>query len=624
MKKLLGILVMVSAVLTACSDLGISGKDNLEKLEKMCDKINGDIASIQTIASALYDNNYVKSITSPAEGGKTTVTFNSGKTVTVSTGEAASCPLIGICKDSDGLYYWTLDGKWILNDEGGKLVAAGPETDGAMPRLRIEDGCWALSCGDGGGWQKLGEAEARDDVSLFKSVEYDDQESAAFILNDHSVLTFSWSSKLDVTFDKELPLTMDPNSTLEVGYTVEGASDNVNLVVESSADLEVETIADDKFSGKIRIKSGEIIDESSQVVVTVSDGANAIARILTFVPSADVFKVDPKEITVSGRGCNFELVILTNIGYKLTNTPEWIKEADVRKGDKPHTFVHVFNVEANTTTEARRGTVVFCTDTQVCVGISVTQNVAQETEAVPFHHRSLAMRFTADWCGYCPNMASALDLAVEKMPDRLEVLSVHCDGALVFGESSVLANQYGITGFPTGIIDGRKILYNDDSQEYMAQLVEQFSQETENTYSTASGIGISSSAEGRKLTAKVIAKFNYADSYKLTALLVEDNVVGYQADYASGSSYTYVHNSIVRMSLSKIRGESIITTLENESKEFTFTAEVPDKFNLQNMRIVVYIQRPFGSMEKIQSGNFGDYYVDNSASAKIGGILGIK
>ena len=39
------------------------------------------------------------------------------------------------------------------------------------------------------------------------------------------------------------------------------------------------------------------------------------------------------------------------------------------------------------------------------------------------------------------------------------------------------------------------------------------------------------------------------------------------------------------------------------------------------MRILVYVQRPFGSQPIVGGTSFGNYYVDNSVSGKLGANL---
>ena len=41
-----------------------------------------------------------------------------------------------------------------------------------------------------------------------------------------------------------------------------------------------------------------------------------------------------------------------------------------------------------------------------------------------------------------------------------------------------------------------------------------------------------------------------------------------------------------------------------------------------NLKILVYIQRAYGSQTVIRSADYGDYYVDNCAAGKAGGRLG--
>ena len=39
------------------------------------------------------------------------------------------------------------------------------------------------------------------------------------------------------------------------------------------------------------------------------------------------------------------------------------------------------------------------------------------------------------------------------------------------------------------------------------------------------------------------------------------------------------------------------------------------------MRVFAYIQRTFGSFPRRQNGNFGDYFIDNCATAPVGDLL---
>ncbi len=628
MKKIMLVLAAAAVIFSGCTD--ILGGADLEKLDEMTAKVNSDLTAVQNLVKALNDNNYVTNFTPKKEDGVDvgyTVVFNGGRRVTVIPGDLGSCPALAAAADDDGLYYWTVDGGWLTGADGGKLLVKGQDKkagrEGVVLQTKIEDGFWYVSSDAGGSWMKLGEAKADDGVSLFKGMENDD-DNVYFMFHDGTELKASRHGILDISFDMELPLAIDPDSAIEVGYTVQASAKKTTVNVESTSDLVAEAVADDMFSGKIKIQSGPIVDAESQVVVTVSDGENTIEKILNFVPTAPVFELSPKEVAVSAKGGNFEITVLTNIGYEISGMSDWLSEVEVRDGEQPHTVVHVFKAEANPTEEERRGMVSLCNDNQVCLAVPVVQKAKVPTDGKSFHHRSVAMRFTADWCGYCPHMASALEIASENMGDRLEVISVHGDGALYFDQSGYLASQYLIDGYPTGIVDGRRKVENYADQNYIAQLVDEFSLETEDTYSTSGGIAFSSSVDGRNVSVSVEAYLKLADSYKITALLVEDAVVARQADYTNGTQNDYVHNGVARIALSNVLGDGFETTSPDDVKEFSYSAAVPEKYNLDNMRVVVYIQRAFGSQEKIQSGRYGDYYIDNSASGKVGEKVDLK
>ena len=56
-----------------------------------------------------------------------------------------------------------------------------------------------------------------------------------------------------------------------------------------------------------------------------------------------------------------------------------------------------------------------------------------------------------------------------------------------------------------------------------------------------------------------------------------------------------------------------------EEKNFSLTGVLPIGCNPNNLEVLVYVQRPFGSQPRKQSHSYyGDYYVVNSRSAALG------
>ena len=168
MKKLHILLLAAVALLTSCHKDILADIDSLkadvndlqtriEHLEQQCKQMNTNIASLQTIVSTIQQNDMIANLTPIISGSDTTgytLTFLSGTAITIHNGEKgndAAAPIIGVRQDTDGIYYWTLDGEFLLAD-GNKIPVNG--TDGITPQLKIDptDGYWYLSL-NGTDWQ---------------------------------------------------------------------------------------------------------------------------------------------------------------------------------------------------------------------------------------------------------------------------------------------------------------------------------------------------------------------------------------------------------------------------------------------------------------------------------------
>ena len=191
MKKLLAFAALFAVVaLTSCKydddDLwnSVHGLENrIAKLEELCKQMNTNISSLQTIVTALQNNVYVTGTTPLMQDGKEigyTITFSKGNPITIyhgkdgQDGEDGTTPIIGVKKDTDGVYYWTLNGEFIVVD-GGKIKAEGKDgtngTNGTTPQFKIENDYWFVSYDNGANWTQLGKDGIGGD-SMFSGVDY--------------------------------------------------------------------------------------------------------------------------------------------------------------------------------------------------------------------------------------------------------------------------------------------------------------------------------------------------------------------------------------------------------------------------------------------------------------------
>lgn len=146
-------------------------KNKVNELEnrvaKLESAVNANTQSILALVEASKSNDAVTGFSELNDKSGYIITFASGKSITLYHGKNGSTPAIGVKADSDGIYYWTVDGEWLLS--GGKKVKAEGK-DAVTPKFKIENDNWFISHDGGKTWTNLGKAKEKD---IFKSVSLD-------------------------------------------------------------------------------------------------------------------------------------------------------------------------------------------------------------------------------------------------------------------------------------------------------------------------------------------------------------------------------------------------------------------------------------------------------------------
>ena len=250
MKKLLAFAALFAVVaLTSCKydddDLwnSVHGSENrVAKLEELCKQMNTNISSLQTIVTALQNNVYVTGTTPLMKDGKEigyTITFSKGNPITIyhgkdgQDGEDGTTPTIGVKKDTDGVYYWTLNGEFIVVD-GGKIKAEGKDgtngTNGTTPQFKIENDYWFVSYDNGANWTQLGKATGEDGIggdSMFSGVDYETS-------TDYVIFTLSNGTQIKLptwsAFEALQRLCNETNTNLSALQTIVTALQNNDYI----------------------------------------------------------------------------------------------------------------------------------------------------------------------------------------------------------------------------------------------------------------------------------------------------------------------------------------------------------------------------------------------------------
>ena len=357
-------------------------ESRVQRLEQLCQQMNTNISSLQTIVTALQNNDYVTGVTPITENGKTigyTITFAKAQSITIyhgkdgqngadgkdgqdgADGKDGYTPIIGVRQDTDGIYYWTLDGEWLRDNAGNRIKAVGtdgkegvdgatgpqgpqgePGKDGITPMLKIEDDYWYVSYDNGASWNQLGKAtgkdgkdgsngvdgtDGKDGDSIFHNVRQDEN-NVYFTLANGTEITIPKVLALSIKFYESDLVVMSPNTTREIGYTVTSATETVKVEVTSSADIKAKAVADNAsgLTGKIHITTGDAIDEYSKVIVFVSNGDKVIMRSITFEEAGLVVEENTtKQATAEGGEVILEF--LSNVGCEVVipeDAQSWI------------------------------------------------------------------------------------------------------------------------------------------------------------------------------------------------------------------------------------------------------------------------------------------------------------
>ena len=132
-----------------------------------------------------------------------------------------------------------------------------------------------------------------------------------------------------------------------------------------------------------------ITQRSATITIKTADGKATATVKVTQSAANVIFSVDKNGHSVAAAGGDFSVKVTHNIGYKINSQPEWVKQADKTTSGNTDTFS--FKAEANTSTVAREGVIVFCNDNNECVPVTVKQAGANATLSVS----PASMTFTA-------------------------------------------------------------------------------------------------------------------------------------------------------------------------------------------------------------------------------------
>lgn len=366
MKVFSRILSLVSVLVlffTGCQeydDTEIKGRvDNLEsqvtELRLLVEKINSNLTSLVTAVDALNNQDQIVSVEKLPAGNGYTITFKKSGTITIYNGEKGldgkngtdgsdgkdgKSPVISISQDSDGKYYWTLDGEWLLVN-GQKVPATAEVT---VPKIKVEDGKFLFST-NGTDWVVIGDA-GTSGIGLIKNVREDVENNSVIIeLSDREIVIPKGQNFALVIKADEIGIKA--GETVNVEYSLISADNAiVRALPENGYTVKVNPISATK--GQLSITAPSPVVDASILIVAVNGNGVMSGKILSIAEGKLDVKADATPVPAEGGPVTVE--ITTNLDYEIV-VPEaaktWITlvETKALRTDNV-TFVVAQNTEA--------------------------------------------------------------------------------------------------------------------------------------------------------------------------------------------------------------------------------------------------------------------------------------
>ena len=402
MKKLLTALVLVvSLALTSCSNTTFDDSQlwksigelelRVKNLEELCKQLNTNISALQTLVDALQSNDFVTSVTPIMEDGVEvgyTITFSKSQPITIyhgKDGEDGYTPQIGVAKDDDNIYYWTIDGEWLLDANGNKIKAVGSDgkngsigqdgADGITPKLKIQNGYWYVSYNNGSSWTQLGKAtgedgkngtNGKDGDSFFQSVDTTNEDYVIFILANGTQIQLPRYKALEISFEKGDEIAVMAGSTFKVNYTLVGGSANTNIATITKNNWIAKVTKSSNNAGFLTISAPNPLTDDA-IVVLVSEGTQTIMRSLTFVDG--ITTIATKAYAITSEATTLSVDVSTNLDYTVnipSTASSWISLQGITSRAAVRNDVINLNINENTATSSRTATLqLVCNDAEV-------------------------------------------------------------------------------------------------------------------------------------------------------------------------------------------------------------------------------------------------------------------
>lgn len=372
MKKYFLFVIATIFAAVACSqydDTEITDRvDNLENRVAALEKLQSQVSELQTLVQALQNKDYVTGVTPIMEGGVQVgyyIMFTQSGTVEIRNGvdgtngsdgkdgaagaagaNGKDGSVVSIKQDTDGIYYWTIDGQFT----DPKL-----RVDGVTPQFKIDDDSYICVSYDGGAtWTQLGKTGAT--VSANYKVTYDeDYVYITFKDEDDYKVTIPRQKEFALSFAVSAGVGISAGKTVELPFVLTNADETVVVETLCEGGYKAEVSMTDVSNGVVKVTAPDPLVDG-KVLVFANKGDKTCMKALYF--EAGVFTLQTNAVEAAVGGGEICAKFTTNQEYTISiesSAASWLSALSTKAAVADSVF---FMVEANYG-EARSAKVTF-------------------------------------------------------------------------------------------------------------------------------------------------------------------------------------------------------------------------------------------------------------------------
>lgn len=293
----MGVLLAVLAMLCSCTGMVQDELDRtrakLKELKALADTVNLNLERLGVIVDHLDDSHTIEPASLQETEGGYKVSFRDGREIFIAYGkdgqDGKTFIPVGARSDEDGLYYWTLNGEWLLDEDGNMMRAGATDgSDGIVPQIKVEDGFWWISLDGGLTFDKLASIEEMNGVGVFSEVDISDPSKIVMTLLDGTVLEVPlYRAPLKVHFEggPRDTVSIAAGERLSIPYSVvvEGDTD-LPIVVTSGTDgtyLSEIVEGDQPGQGTVIVQAPSVFSEG-YILLNAYCGEYSAIKIISF------------------------------------------------------------------------------------------------------------------------------------------------------------------------------------------------------------------------------------------------------------------------------------------------------------------------------------------------------